>query len=130
MKRYLNGFRADNVVFGDNSGQALTTGMDNVLLGKNAGSSITTGANNVILGGFTADTNTNKNIVLSNGEGTVACRWDEYGNVIQTIKSTKTAFTLSNDNMTITYDSTNKTVNFTVKSGGRETVSRTILSSN
>lgn len=56
----------DNLLFGLNTGAALTTGTNNTLLGKNAGAAITTGADNILLGTRAGDAITTgvENVVM------------------------------------------------------------------
>jgi hypothetical protein len=46
----LGGLIAENVTFGHNAGQGITTGGENVLLGDSAGNNVGSGRNNVVIG--------------------------------------------------------------------------------
>ena len=83
QQQYLNGINVTSLSLGLNSGSSLTTGTGNLLLGANAGKDLTTGSQNTIVGSYaaTGETDLQGGVVLSNGNGAVACRWDASGNV-------------------------------------------------
>ncbi len=87
MPKYINGINVSSLALGEGSGIALTTGDRNTLLGNSAGSSLTTAGYNTFVGSYTGSTEPDCQdaVVLSNGRGTVVCRWDGTGTCEQTV---------------------------------------------
>lgn len=87
MPKYLNGINVSSLTLGEGSGAALTTGNANTLLGASAGADLTTGSRNTLVGAYTCTTepDVQNNVILSNGQGTVVCRWDGSGTAEQPV---------------------------------------------
>lgn len=88
MPKYINGINVSSLALGEGSGNSLTTGDRNTLLGASAGSGLTTAGYNTFVGSYTGSTEPDCQdaVVLSNGRGTVVCRWDGTGTCEQTVK--------------------------------------------
>ncbi len=63
----------DNILFGDNTGDSITTGVSNILLGKSAGAAITTASYNTAIGYRAGEVNTTgtENIFIGSTAGSV-----------------------------------------------------------
>jgi len=79
-----NNRESNNTAIGRYSGYNNTTGTYNTYLGTQAGESMTTGGKNTFIGRYNGLTNldlrtSSNNIVLSDGDGNIRCRWTSTG---------------------------------------------------